>query len=159
MPHVVCACPKSGVLWSVVCVSPFDLLVNSHKLILCGVHRCIAELFCWGNSELATWCGFPLYWRPCFDLWIICCSIQWWFLYHQFLHVFLGGGKGPCCHIFLVGFHFLRNSAGVCSSKSSNTGYQLIPLHTQLLHLEKEKKKSWDRKTETGETKTKHGKE
>jgi hypothetical protein len=46
----------------------------------------------------------------------------------------------------------------VCSSKSSNTGGdQIKSLHTQLLHQEKENHKSGDRKTETGETKTKHG--
>ena len=40
--------------------SSFDLLINSHKLILFGVHHEYTVLFRQGNSELATWCGFPL---------------------------------------------------------------------------------------------------
>ena len=89
-----CACPKSGVLWSVVYGSSFDLLINSPKLILCGVRHEYTVWFRQGNSELASWCGFPLYWRSCFDLWVICCFVERGYCRCHSIHLF-----SPMCYL------------------------------------------------------------
>jgi hypothetical protein len=77
----LCACPNSGVLWSVVYGSSFDLLINSHILISCDVHHEYNVLFRQGNSELTSWCGFPLCWRP----WVT----YGWFIRYSFLEKIL----------------------------------------------------------------------
>jgi hypothetical protein len=77
-----------------------------HKLILCGVRHEYTVWFRHGSSELASWCGFPLYWRPCFDLWVICCFVERGSCGCQNIHLFspicylctrFAMPKDPCC--------------------------------------------------------------
>ena len=121
-PHVACARPKSGVLWSVVCVSPFDLLVNFHKLIWCGVHRCFAGAIQSSLHGVDFHCSEDLV-SPSGSFFVLFIVV---FRIINFFRFFLRGMGRVHAVIFFElsvllvvdffrGLYFLRNSAGVFS--------------------------------------------